>query len=164
MANHWKQQGVPHKGWQLEDVIDIREDGQEEWETEYETCMMCGNERIRYVHIVSHNDIVEDFRVGCVCAEKMTNDYSNPRRREKGLKSRATKRITWAKKQWKISQKGNYYLKKDEHLLLIFTDKKTNKFKVKIDEIYGNKFFNNLEKAKVAVFDGIEYLKAKGQW
>lgn len=72
MADFWRQQGVPHKGWTLVDVSDVREDGQSEWETDYETCMRCGNEKIRYVHILEHCDVNEEFRVGCTCAEKMT--------------------------------------------------------------------------------------------
>ncbi len=104
MANHWKQHGIPHKGWTLIDVIDVREDGQEERETDYETCIMCGNEKIRYVHIVEHPDIAEEFRVGCTCAEKMTNDYVNPEKREKELRNRVTRRINWTRKQLKISR------------------------------------------------------------
>ena len=37
MANYWKQHGIPNKGWTLVDVIDVQEDGQAEWETDYET-------------------------------------------------------------------------------------------------------------------------------
>ena len=76
-------EGNPHKGWELENVIDIRDDGQSEHDTEYETCMMFGNETIRYIHIVSYPEVEDSFRVGCVCAEKMTNDYVNPKLREK---------------------------------------------------------------------------------
>ncbi|MFA6924116.1 MAG: hypothetical protein WC223_07655 [Bacteroidales bacterium] len=164
MANYWKQQGIPHKGWQLITVIDVREDGQSEWETDYETCMMCGNEKIRYVHIVEHNEVDEEFRVGCVCAEKMTNDYLNPRQREKELRNKTNRRINWAKKEWKRSKNGNHFLKYEEHHLLIFKDKKTNKYKVKIGEVFGKKIFDTLEQAKIAVFNGIEYYKEKNKW
>lgn len=164
MSNFWKQPGVPHKGWTLEDVEDIREDGQEEWETDYETCMMCGNEKIRYVHILTHPEVAEEFRVGCVCAEKMTGDYVNPKQSERELRNKTNRRINWAKKQWKISHNGNYFLNWEEHHLLIYRDKKSSKFKVKIGETFGNKKFENLEKAKIAVFNGIEYLKKKGIW
>ena len=99
MPYYWKIPGVPHKGWSLDDVIDIREDGQAKWETPYESCMMCGNEKIRFVHIVSHPEVDEDFRVGCVCAEKMTGDYINPERREKDLRNRASRRSNWMGKQ-----------------------------------------------------------------
>ena len=55
MSTRWNNKNVPHKGWICIDVIDVREDGQPVDETEYETCMMCGNERIRYAHILKHN-------------------------------------------------------------------------------------------------------------
>jgi hypothetical protein len=98
----------------LVDVIDVREDGQPEWETDYETCMMCGNEKIRYVHIVEHTEVGEEFRVGCTCAEKMTNDYLNPERRERELRNRANRRISWTKKDWKRSKNSNYFLNIEE--------------------------------------------------
>lgn len=164
MANYWKQQGIPHKGWTLVDVIDVREDGQAELETDYETCMMCGNEKIRYVHIVEHTEVGEEFRVGCTCAEKMTNDYLNPERRERELRNRANRRINWTKKDWKRSKNGNHFLNIEEHHLLIYRDKKTNKYKVKIGVTFGKKTFDTLEKAKIAAFNGMEYLKDKGEW
>lgn len=43
MSNKWNQPNIPHKGWSLEYVYDIREDGQSADETDYETCMMCNN-------------------------------------------------------------------------------------------------------------------------
>jgi len=164
VANYWKQQGIPHRGWALIDVIDVREDGQEEWETDYETCMMCGNEKIRYVHIVEHPDITEEFRVGCTCAEKMTNDYVNPEKREKGLRNRATRRVNWTRKQWKISRNGNYYLNVDDRHLLIYRDEKTKKYRVKIKDTFEKKAFDTLEEAKIAVFNGMEYLKEHNKW
>ncbi|WP_294346879.1 hypothetical protein [uncultured Sphingobacterium sp.] len=164
MANFWKQEGIPHKGWVLSDVIDVREDGQPEWDTDYETCMMCGNEKIRYVHILEHSDVSSEFRVGCRCAEKMTGDYVNPEKRERELKNRANRRMSWKRKIWKRSKNGNYFLTVDDNHLLIYTDIKTNKFKVKIKETFGKKSFDTLKKAKIAVFNGIEYLKDNGEW
>lgn len=164
MANFWKQHGIPHKGWTLVDVIDVREDGQSAWETDYETCMMCGNEKIRYVHILEHPEVDEEFRVGCTCSEKMTNDYINPERRERELRNRASRRVNWTKKDWKISKSGNFFLKVDRQHLLIYKDKKTDKYKVKIGETFGKKTFNTLAEAKIAAFNGKEYLKDKGDW
>lgn len=164
MANHWKQKGIPHKGWTLVDVIDVREDGQQEWETDYEVCMMCGHEKIRYVHILQHKEIEEEFRVGCTCSEKMTNDYINPLKREGELRNRANRRISWIKKEWKRSKNGNYYLTAEENHLLIYVDNRTGKYKIKIGETFGKRFFDNVDLAKIAVFNGIEYLKSKGEW
>ena len=164
MVNYWKQPGIPRKGWTLLDVIDIREDGQSESDTDYETCMMCGNEKIRYVHVVEHSEVSSEFRVGCSCAEKMTEDYVNPARREKDIINRSSRLLKWTKKQWKKSKNGTYYLKIEERLLLIFQDKKTSKYKVKIGDTFGIKAFDKIEKAKVAVFKRIEFLKEKGRW
>jgi len=164
MTNYWKQKDIPHKGWLLIDVIDIREDGQDEWETDYETCMMCGNEKIRFVHILEHSEVDEDFRVGCTCAEKMTNDYLNPEKRERELRNRANRRVNWKKRQWKRSRNGNFYLNIDDRHLLIYRDKTTNKYKIKIADTFGKKSYTYFEDAKMAVFNGIEYLKEKGDW
>lgn len=164
MTNLWKQKDIPHKGWTLIDVIDVREDNQPEDETEYESCMMCGNERIRYVHIVEHKLYEETLRVGCVCAEKITSDYLNPRKLEQKLRNKAARRTNWKKKKWKFSIKGNRYLRIESHLITIFRDKKTNKYKVCIDSTFGKKEFNTLDEAKTAAFKGMEYFKDREEW
>lgn len=164
MTNLWKQTDIPHKGWTLIDVIDVREDNQSEDETEYESCMMCGNERIRYVHIVEHPQYEETLRVGCVCAEKMTSDYLNPRKLEQKLRNKAARRTNWKKKEWKFSIKGNRYLKIEGHFITIFRDKITNKYKVSIDSTFGKKQFDTLEDAKTAAFNAIEYFKDREKW
>jgi len=164
MSNYWNTPGIPHKGWELIDVFDVREDGQAVEDTDYETCMMCNNERIRYVHILEHEDVPTQFRVGCICAEKMTNDYVTPRRLENSLKNKAERRKNWSNKDWKHSKNGNQYLKKDGHFLLIYHDKKTNQYKCAIDDNWGKKLFETLSQAKAAIFNGIEYFKAKNEW
>ena len=164
MSNYWNTSGIPHRGWILENVIDIREDGQSIEETEYETCMMCNNERIRFVHIVSHKDFGEKLKVGCVCAEKMTDDYINPKKHERKLKNKAQRRINWLKKDWKTSKNGNLFSEVNGYHILIYKDKRTKKFKCKIGENFGKKQFDTIELAKVAAFDGIEYYKEKNEW
>lgn len=161
--NYWNQEGIPHKGWDLKDVIDTLASGAT-WDIPYETCMMCGKEKIRFVHIVTHSEVNEEFRVGCVCAEKMTGDYINPKSREKELLNRANRRANWVNKDWKISKTGNFYLKIQGNLLVIFRDRKSNKFKVKIGETFGNKEFTTLQEAKTAAFNGMEYFKERGEW
>ena len=74
----WYRTDVPHKGWTLVRVEDVMEgmDGCDE--SLYETCEMCGKEEIRYVHVLTHPEYEGQIRVGCVCAEKMTDDYVTP--------------------------------------------------------------------------------------
>lgn len=164
MPNYWRISGVPHKGWRLLDVEDIREDGQSEIDTDYECCMMCGHEKIRYVHVVYHDEEGLEFRVGCNCAEKMTGDYVNPERRERELRNRTNRRISLNRKVWKINEKGNLILKYDSHRITIFHPKNSSQYKVVIDDIFGKKIFNDVISAKNAAFKGVEYLKEKGEW
>jgi len=159
MANYWNQEGVPHKGWEYETIIDLRDEGED-----YETCMMCGREEIRYVHILSHDEVAEVYRVGCVCAEKMTNDYANPKERQRQLENRAKRKENWKYKEWKLNLKGNSYYKFEEHLLVIFRDNKTKKFKCIIDGKFGIKSYVYLSEAKEAIFNKIEEMKEKGSW
>ncbi len=164
MCAHWNNKDVPHKGWILIDVIDIREDGQPMDETEYEKCMMCGNEKIRYVHIVEHKDLDGEYRVGCICAEKMTEDYFNPREREKELKRKSNERISWVKKKWKISKSENHYLNIDGNNLVVFNDKISGKYKCKINDKFGTNTYNDISAAKIGLFKKMEELKQKGKW
>ncbi len=159
MANYWNLPGVPHKGWDFQTILDLQDEGED-----YETCMMCGREQIRYVHILSHDEVPDTFRVGCVCAEKMTGDYVNPKERQRQLENRAKRKDNWKFKEWKQSQKGNDYYKFEDHLLVIFRDKKTNRFKYKIDETFGLKSYHYLSEAKAAIFIKIEEMKEERVW
>ena len=163
MANNWKIEGIPHKGWVLQEVYDVRAGGEAVGETQYETCMMCNNERIRYVHIVTHKDVKGPFETGCICAEKMTNDYENPRRLENDLKSEARKRSEWIKRLWNINQHGNHYYYFELHYLLIYKDKITGKCKCKIGDEFGRHSFNTIQQAKNALYTTIKILKERKQ-
>ncbi len=164
MSRMWDKPNVPHKGWTLENVIDVRGKGQTVDEADYETCMMCNHERIRYIHIVSHAAVNSEFRVGCVCAEKMTGDYVNPKRLENRLKSKASRLSTWMRKRWAVNANGTHVLKYEGHQLLIFVDQRTGKYKCKVGSTWGKRRFDSIEDAKKAIFGGIEIYKNKGTW
>lgn len=107
----WNRPGIPHKGWRLVDCVDIFEDAINDEDTEYETCEMCQNERIRYVHILKHPDYPETMRVGCVCAEKMTGDYETHKEDERRLRNRSARRRNFLKQEWHKNLKGNLVLR-----------------------------------------------------
>lgn len=164
MSRIWESPNVPHKGWVLVDVIDVRVDGESVNETAYESCMMCNQERIRYVHIVKHVAVKDEFRVGCVCAEKMTEDYVNPKRRENRLRSKPTRRSAWMRKKWKENTKGNQLLEYEGRTLIIYKDQRTGKYKCKVGSTWGKRHYDSIEDAKKAIFEGIETYKNKGTW
>jgi hypothetical protein len=156
MTNYWKHEGIPHKGWTLKDVIDVCEEGHSEFSNEYENCMMCGNENIRYVHIVHHVEIEIELRVGCRCSEKMTEDYQNPKRREKELRNKGNRLINWKKKKWKIGPHGGAYLSYKGYFFLIYQQKSPSKFRLKIGKEILTKTFDTIEDAKNEAFNYIE--------
>jgi hypothetical protein len=163
----WKRPGVPQKGWTCVDTDDLRADDPE---ADLAICEMCEVQEIRYVHRMRHPDYAAELDVGCVCAEKMEDDYKGPRRREAPLRSRAARRSKWLKRKWKRSERGNDYIKSDGYRVTVFrvdragrtgwggtivdvaTDKATRSRKVHASS----------DAAKLAAFDTIEIFRSKG--
>ena len=107
----WSQEGIPHKGWRYVDVEDVCEGLAGDNERVYEQCQMCRNERIRYVHILTHPEFDGEIRVGCDCAAKMTDDYVNPQQRERDLKNRLNRKKNFVKQDWYVHPRsGNLVL------------------------------------------------------
>lgn len=105
----WNKEGLPHKGWEYVDVVDLAEYTEPGDPIPYEKCEMCGNENIRYAHIMRHPDLDGEIHVGCVCAEKMTDDYVNPQMRETALKNRIKRLKSFNKVPWNVNaSKGSY--------------------------------------------------------
>ncbi|HXH29245.1 MAG TPA: hypothetical protein VNJ01_00370 [Bacteriovoracaceae bacterium] len=150
--NYWNQNGFPHKGWACVDVEDRREDGQSENETDYASCEMCGNEKLRYVHIMSHPKLDQNLEVGCICAGKMSDDYLNPGRKENALKSKASRRSRWLTRNWKLSSKGNHHITVDGNHLLVFL-KRNDCWGYMFNKSFGSKTFKTINEAKFALFE-----------
>lgn len=149
MSGLWDSPGTPHKGWVCVDVIDLEPAD----ENEYSTCEMCGKEHIRYVHIMVHDDHA-GLDVGCVCAEKMTGDYINPKKQEQRLRNRAARKTKWLKRKWRTSAKGNSFINAEGHNLIVFPNKfHASKWSFGIDGIFSNRKFDSEAEAKLAMFD-----------
>ncbi|MBD2180042.1 hypothetical protein H6S82_12640 [Planktothrix sp. FACHB-1355] len=154
MTGLWSQPEIPHKGWRCITVIDVREDGSSPEETDYATCEMCGNERIRFVHILEHDDFDGQLEVGCVCAEKLSDDYINPRLQENKLKNKAARKAKWLTRKWRISDKGNHFLNIDGYNLGVFPNKfNPGHWKYRIGSKFSKSSFLSIKEAKLALFD-----------
>ena len=155
------QPGVPHKRWSLQDVIDLHIDEGREY-GDYERCQFCGQEQIRYVHLVRHVSYPDTLRVGCICAEHMTEDYVNPRRIEGELRRRAMRRSRWPNlRAWRQSRKGNWYMNtKDGHNVGIF-ETEDGGYMVWIDNRSGRIKYPSLHAAKIGIFDALERLEGR---
>lgn len=148
----WDQSGIPHKGWICVDVIDRRLDGGPVDDADYATCQMCGNEKIRYVHVMEHPGVEDRLDVGCVCAEKMTEDYVGPKKRETRLRNRAARRSRWLQRRWRVSAKGNSFLNLQGHNLVAYPTK-TRRWGYRMDDHFGSRTYATEAQAKLALFD-----------
>lgn len=72
---------------------------------------MCGNEKIRYVHIMKHPEFLGELRVGCICACHMTDDYESPQARERELRNVYKEKKFYEKRMASSVKTGNYTLK-----------------------------------------------------
>jgi hypothetical protein len=100
----------------------------------------------------------------------MENDYVNPRLREQRLRSRARRRRTWAQREWRISARGNFYLRTEGFVLTVFrfSDRKDQEFwRVRVTNRLsgasqvGRRRYPTVEAAKRAALDALIWAKDK---
>lgn len=108
----WNKRGIPHKGWVCIDILDLKEEFDSAQEFEYAQCEMCDKEKLRFVHVMKHPEYPDILNVGCVCAEKMAEDYINPRKMENELRKKASRRSNFKRVEWNFNRIKNTYSKK----------------------------------------------------
>lgn len=151
-SNLWKDPLVPHSGWTCAGVEDLGSPAG--------ICQMCGYQIIRYAHLMEHPGY-HSLSVGCVCAGRMEGDVAGARRREADFKNRQSRRISFCKRQWKRSRKGNEYLKVDQHIVVLYHDTKgTECWKYSIDNEFGGTACSTRERAVAAVFEALERMRS----
>lgn len=160
MSNRWDKPGVPHKGWVCITVFDTRADGASVEAATYNECQMCGNEKIRYVHVMRHSDYGEELQVGCQCAEKMSDDYLGPREKENALRGRASRRAKWLRRKWRLSANGNTYIKVDGNQFLVMESRyQRGSYLAYINGVRLKVLFESKELAQFAMFNAVEQLR-----
>ena len=138
----WKNNGLPRKGWELNDVIDTENiDNQCDW---------CGTS-IRYLHFLHHKEDNLTTTCGCICAEHLTQDYINPKKKEKELKIFMRKKNKFLE-SFKIG-KNCFYSKffGFDKFVMVF-QKKDDFFYLKIGNTWGKKSYIVFEQACIAAF------------
>lgn len=147
----WGQAGVPHKGWRCVDTHDAGPD-RDSWPT----CEMCESMDIRYVHVMAHPDYAGHLACGCVCAGHMEGHLQSARRREAAVKNTARRRSAFPRsKDWRVSQKGNPWIRRDGWTVTIFP--RGSGFKAVLSraeqKIFLPQIFPNVDEAKLAAYD-----------
>jgi hypothetical protein len=140
----WKTEGVPHKGWECVTVDDLGYGN-------YETCNMCGNEQVRFIHVMKHAEYYTTVNAGCVCAGKMSEDYAAARERDREAKKRAGRKDYWLKRKWITSLDGSEHIRYKRQIVGIFIDGVN--WRPMIGAKKSVKVFSRPEDAKMHLFD-----------
>jgi hypothetical protein len=161
MTGKWSIPGVPHKGWSRVSV--------EDREAPDAICEMCEVQEIRYVHHMEHPDYSETLAVGCVCAEKLEDDYEAPRRRERNLRNAAQRRTRWLDRKWLTSRKGNPYINVSGMNITVFC-RADGSWGGKIENrqtsasVTSRRRYETEDQAKLAAFDAMIFLQNEKGW
>jgi hypothetical protein len=100
------------------------------------------------------------LRVGCVCAEKMAEDYVTPRLRERELRNRAARRAKWLTRRWKVSERGHPWIKSGgDHVVIVLESGDVPTYRLFINNKRGQRIYRSETAAKGAAFDAIEEMK-----
>lgn len=148
------ESGFPHKGWELVTVYDINPEGELSYD-QYPTCEFCGIATIRYIHVLEHPTFSEPVEVGCDCAQTLTEDYVNPKERERKVRNQSSRRKRFSKRKWKQSRKGNLWIELDGHHVVV-TENRDGTFQLCIDKQRGRLTFATLEAAQRRAFDVVQ--------
>lgn len=155
--DRWNIHGYPTYGYTLQTVMDVRVD--DDSEPHYETCGFCGHERIRYVHVLTHPDLDRNLETGKVCSGKLIGDPEKADEMERAARSRSQKLKRWMERPLQITDSGNYYTKARGYHILIFDDRDTGYYKLKIGPVWGTKKYRTPDLALKAAFFGLEFVE-----
>lgn len=101
-----KEWGAPLDGWRCIGIIDVREDDRE---APLSVCELCDCNKVRYEHIMEHDLYFETVTVGCICAGIMEGDVLKARERERLMRNRSRRRMTFVKHIWKQERWDVWY-------------------------------------------------------
>ena len=84
--------GLPTHGWYCETVEDT--------ESPDAVFELCGCSRVRYVHQMSHLEVAQTIKVGCLCDAVMSGDELGAVNREREAHNRAKRKQNFIHGQW----------------------------------------------------------------
>lgn len=148
--NQWNKQDIPRRDWFCEHTYDVQGNNPDA----YEICQLCGNDRVRFVFVLTHKDYPEKLKVDSSCVEQLMDNYVDPVIREKELLNRHRRRLNWLAMPWRPSEQGNDFMNIAGYNIVIFEDKrKKGKWGYHISGGANRKLSDSKDLAKIAVFD-----------
>lgn len=119
------------------------------------TCQVCAHEDIRYLHYMKHEDVSSIVAVGCVCAGKMEGSIESAESREKDFKNRIMRKRNFLKKKWKVSKKGNLFIRYRGKSITIYKVSPLE-YRIYLENKLINAHFANLKEALERAFDEVD--------
>lgn len=107
----WKGMEIPSEGWIYEYCYPMSRVSENRLNAclDYEMCQVCGNKRVRYIHLLYYPDDPHEPLVIVVdraCAEKMTGDHVNPGKNERDILKKEMKDPDWLLHECLSSMEG----------------------------------------------------------
>src|SRR5215217_2302320 len=151
---------TPRTDWECMEVADLRVMPGAPADV---LCEMCGEKRVRFVHVLEHEAHPESIGVCAACAEELTGDDVNPRAVEAQVRLKAAARDQWLMNdRWRLSVRNNHVLQIDGHSMSVFPVKfKDGLFSARFDSTYLPGMYPTVEEALNALFE--EYWKSLGK-
>ncbi|MCC8075310.1 MAG: hypothetical protein LIO95_05105 [Clostridiales bacterium] len=151
-----KAWGAPLSDWYCIEVIDIADDDGEV--TEFAVCELCGCRKVRYIHVMHHDEYFENVNVGCICAGIMEGDIIAAKERERHMKNRAKRKRNFPYRKWREIRNGIYHLTyKGKHVYINRSRYNQNRYGVQCCGrsvwSYKNRPIDNFLSAAYAAFD-----------
>jgi hypothetical protein len=155
----WNNPEVPRDEWRCMEVADIREKHGAPPEI---PCEMCGAVRIRFIHVMEHDNYDEILGVCMDCAGKMTGDPVSPGRIEKDIRRKSNARDNWLAGHWYLSARENWVTQVGGVNMGVFPVKFQNgMWSCRIENKFFKGMYPSAEEAKFALFE--EFWKTQGR-
>jgi hypothetical protein len=142
---------APVSDWYCSGVIDIKED---EPDAPLAQCDVCGCEKIRFIHVMEHDDFCIPLYVGCICAGVMEGDILKAKERDRLMKNRAKRKKNFMSKKWEVLRNGDYLLNYKYNRITI--RKNGSAYSVKVNGQLKRETLNSILSAKYAAFEMID--------
>ena len=141
---------APLSGWYCTEVMDMESDNHQ--------CELCDCKKVRFIHVMTHEEFYIPLHVGCICAGIMNGDIIAAKERDRKMKNRARRRLNFPKRKWKKVGAEAHILKYKGQMVWIRHNE--NVFKVSCNEAwtkqYKGKPINNFLSAVYAAFDLVD--------
>lgn len=110
-----KERSAPVSGWECVDMYDVNADrnvlaGNGASDATF-ICELCDCPKVRFVHVMRHEEFPEDIHVGCVCAGIMEGDVLAAKDRDREMENRSKRKGNYLRRVWKRYSNGNYRLR-----------------------------------------------------